>query len=330
MNIYVTFDYELFLSEKTGSVENCLIKPTEEIIRICNKYNIKTTFFIDTTFLCKAREYSALEKESQKIFNQISKLAKEGHSIQLHIHPQWFYSTYDEINGWNMDFNHYKLSDCSITDIHFMFDEGIALIKEITGKKCNAYRAGGYSIQTLSNYAEFLREKGIVIDSSCLCNKASKSKYQEYNFKNIKFSNIYKFNNRIEQPNNNGDIIELPISTSKINQLKYILQKRKKCKNITILYGDGKGIGSKVSFIQKLINKMKLLLFPFYISASIDRQTGVMLENIYKNLKRKKCKDMTIIIHPKNTTNYSLIFLEEFLLMATREYCHFKTTYDIN
>ena len=329
MNIYITFDYELFLSSNTGSVDNCLIKPTKSIIDICNKFNVRTTFFVDTTYLCKAREYKQLENEYSKVREQIKTLSAAGHSIQLHIHPQWFYSSYSEDSGWDMDYDHYKLSDCPIDDVHKMFDDGIALIEEITGNACNAYRAGGYSIQTLPNYADFLRSKEIVVDSSCLCGKASKSVFHEYNYKSIKDSNIFKFNNCIECKEEDGELYELPITTFKINPIKYLIKKRNECRERIVKFGDGKGVYSKLPLIKKILKKIKMLLFPLYISASIDRQTGVMLETIYNQIKKKGYKEMTVIVHPKETTNYSLYFLEKFLTKALNDRCKFKTIDDI-
>ena len=51
--VLLTFDYELFLGSNSGTVENCLIKPTNKIIPILEKYNLKSIFFIDLTYLCR-------------------------------------------------------------------------------------------------------------------------------------------------------------------------------------------------------------------------------------------------------------------------------------
>lgn len=329
MRIFLTFDYELFLSSKTGTVENCLIRPTEDIIETCNKYNVKTTFFVDTTYLCKAREYKSLRKDYLKVCNQLKKLSIEGHSIQLHIHPQWFYSTFDETIGWIMDYEHYKLSDCPMDDVHRMFDEGLSLIYKITGEKCVAYRAGGYSIQTLPNYADFLRKKGLKIDSSCICNKSSINGFQKFDYTTIRKSDIYTFSEKIENPNHNGDLIELPITTYKINPVSYAILKRSKCKGQILSYGDGESVMDKVSILQSILNKIRLLLSPLFISASIDRLTGVLLPLIYDSLKKKSVNDFTLIIHPKGTTNFSLLFLDEFLKQAKLDGVTFYTIKNI-
>ncbi len=44
MNIFLTFDYELFFGEKTGTVEKCMINPTNELLKISKKYSIPMTF----------------------------------------------------------------------------------------------------------------------------------------------------------------------------------------------------------------------------------------------------------------------------------------------
>ena len=38
MYIYITFDYEMFLGPNIGSVDKCLIEPTNRIMEIGDKY----------------------------------------------------------------------------------------------------------------------------------------------------------------------------------------------------------------------------------------------------------------------------------------------------
>ena len=100
--------------------------------------------------------------------------------------------------------------------------------------------------------------------------------------------------------------------------------------NVWVTIGDGKGIGSKALLTQRIFKKIKLLLYPLYISASIDRMSGVMLESIYRNIKKHQYKDMTIIIHPKETTNHSLVFYSMYISLAKKDGCQFKTTNEID
>ena len=57
MNVYFTFDYELFFGSNSGTVQNCILKPTYELIKIAEKHNVKFVFFVDSGFLIKLDEY---------------------------------------------------------------------------------------------------------------------------------------------------------------------------------------------------------------------------------------------------------------------------------
>ena len=75
--------------------------PTSEILKICKKYNIKTTIFFEVV------EYWAFKKECgignyfgydtnpiEAIEVQIREAYTNGHDIQLHFHPQWLKASY--------------------------------------------------------------------------------------------------------------------------------------------------------------------------------------------------------------------------------------------
>lgn len=64
-HLLITFDFELFLGSKSGSVENCLIIPTIEIMRLSKKYNFKTIFFVDTLYLHRLKEVAINSKEAK-------------------------------------------------------------------------------------------------------------------------------------------------------------------------------------------------------------------------------------------------------------------------
>src|SRR5574344_1586280 len=195
MDVYFTFDYELYLGSNTGTVDKCLITPTNKIVAVLNKKSVRATFFVDVLYLMKLKEYSKsynnLAVDYNKIITQLKELSTKGHSIQLHLHPQWYYSTY---NGkeWILDFSHYKLSDCPMSDVHNMFEKGISLLESITTKKVFAFRAGGYSIQSLADYVNIFKQYGILVDSSALTGLKSISRFQVYNFTQVKANRIYR------------------------------------------------------------------------------------------------------------------------------------------
>ncbi len=168
MKLLITLDYELFLGSKTGTVEKCLIEPMDRLIEVGDKYSLKYTIFVDSTYLLKLRElsakYSNLKEDYLRISEHIKFLHKLGHDIQLHIHPHWHYSEY---NGkeWLLDKNHYKLSDLSDEDARMIFSKSKQLLDEIIGEETIAFRAGGFSAQT-NNLITLFEENNIKVDSS--------------------------------------------------------------------------------------------------------------------------------------------------------------------
>ena len=56
MQIFLTYDYELFFGEPTGSVEKCIIEPTNLLREIAKRTGIKMIFFIDVGYLKKLNQ----------------------------------------------------------------------------------------------------------------------------------------------------------------------------------------------------------------------------------------------------------------------------------
>ena len=51
MKIFLTYDYELFFGDPTGSVEKCIIEPTQRLLEIAKRTGARYTFFIDVGYL---------------------------------------------------------------------------------------------------------------------------------------------------------------------------------------------------------------------------------------------------------------------------------------
>lgn len=323
MNIYITFDYELFLGPKTGSVENCLIRPTERYLELADRLRIRYIFFVDVLYLLKLREYmanhEALEKDYHQIVNQLSEAARKGHDIQLHLHPQWFYSTYSK-NGWKQDFKHYKLDDCPIEDVAVMIERGCEMISEISSKRPIVYRAGGYSFPSNNQIVKLLHNNGITLDSSTVMFSKAHGIFQQYDYSEIRTFDTYNFNFQNSQPMIGTDyaFTEYPVSCCRVPWLLNTLEKRMKLWRYRgedkRIYGDGTGVGLiDGNESGKSTIKLKRMISMKIIRASIDFTNATNLQLIYRKAKRANSNTMVIIGHPKNTTNVSLVFLEKFV-----------------
>lgn len=312
MNIIITLDYELFLNDMTGTVNNCLIKPMQEIQKVCDKHNIRLTVFVDAAYLYRLTElkqdYPALEKDYNDTVNNIKWLVDLGHDIQLHIHPQWYYSNYDG-KEWVLDWEHYKLSDMPRDYAFEMFGKSKELLDSIIGYKTTLFRAGGYSIQKF-DYAGCFKKYGIVGDSSVLPGCKVRHKTHSYDYVKSPIG-PYKFSDDINAPMRNGSFYEFPISKYKpINIVKYLFVKKKWMSKSEDKWGDG---GDKVQ--PTLLKRIKTRLSAFslykYPSASIDYQSYFWLREAHLSMEEYDC--MTIIGHPKNVSSSSLSYLDGFI-----------------
>ena len=80
MKIFFTLDYELYFGDPTGTVEKCILYPTNRLIEICDRTGALMTFFIDSGYLIKLKEFSKqypeLETEYDQVCCQIRTLKK--------------------------------------------------------------------------------------------------------------------------------------------------------------------------------------------------------------------------------------------------------------
>lgn len=308
-----TFDYELFLGPETGTVEKCLLEPTERLLTLGRNYGVRYVFFVDTLYLLKLKEFSTtnarLAAEYTRIIGQLIKATQEGHDIELHLHPQWYYSTYDYKNGkWLLDFIHYKLSECSISDVEKMIGSSCNLIKEIKGEYPVAYRAGGYSAPKTREFWDSLRNYGIKFDSSVIVGEKSETTFQSYDYSHILSPNPYSFTTNNTIAEFNGAFLEVPISTLNISRiLRAIIEKPiiKFQKGLLSVYGDGKGVGYLYKEDTNITNKQGFF-DPVRLRSSVDFRNTVWAKLFIARALVKKHPFVVFIGHPKNQTEYSL------------------------
>jgi len=326
MKTFITFDYEIFFGKNSGTAENCIVKPTEELIKIANKYDVKFVFFVDSGYLLKLQEYKDKYKyvqyEYDIVFNQLKKLSKLGHDIQLHIHPHWEDSYFDG-KKWVIDTKRYTLhsfSDIEIDDIVYRYKK---VLEDITEDNIFAYRAGGWSVQPFNKIKKALKNNNIWLDSTVFRGGYYKSNTHFFDFRNAPKKGMWRFEDNILEENQNGYFLEIPISSIKVSPFfywKFALNKKFNNSNRYTIFGDGKPIGASNRDI------IKMLLVPTYSAVSCDGYRSSLLEQAYKNYKYKKYNHFVIIGHPKGQSAYSLQKLEMFV---KNKYIDIKSFRDI-
>ncbi|MDG0817344.1 polysaccharide deacetylase family protein [Bdellovibrio svalbardensis] len=309
--VYFTFDYELFFGEDSGTVENCLIKPTERLISIGERTGAKFTFFVDAGFLIKMKneidKFPHLRKDFEAVSAQLTQLSCLGHSIQLHIHPHWEDSYYDGQKWVNVS-KRYRLHDFSQEQIYNIAQQYRNVLLPFNNAVF-AYRAGGWCLQPFDKIQEGLKAAGVVLDSSVFKDGLLKTPTHFFDFRGAPFRSTWRFRNNPIVEDKSGDFIEMPISSLWVSPIFYwrFLFSRLTKKAEFKIFGDGRAIGSSA------VDKIKMLLIGGVAPVSVDGFRAALLNGQARSLFSKGLDKLVVIGHPKALSEYSLLCLEKFI-----------------
>ncbi|MFN7965635.1 MAG: hypothetical protein U0V87_08105 [Acidobacteriota bacterium] len=107
-NVSLTFDYELYFRE-SGTIERCMLEPTEAINALMIKWKMRGTFFIDTLCLEQFERHACWREKTHRVKAQLETLVRAGHELGLHLHPHWI-DAVPEGDRWVFPtYRHYRL-----------------------------------------------------------------------------------------------------------------------------------------------------------------------------------------------------------------------------
>lgn len=312
VNIFLTYDYELFFGEDTGSVEKCLIEPTDRLLELSERYGCKMTFFVDVGYLIKleefAKQFPELNKDSQVVKDQISRMISTGNDVQLHIHPHWERSFYQE-GKWvvNTD-GAYKLSDFSDDEITSIVTRYKQYLDQLIGRETSTFRAGGWCIQPFNRLEKVFKELDLIYDSSVFPGGKFSSPHYDFDFTKAPKKARYRFDTDVCVEETNGYFTEFPISSWRYSPLFYwrlyilgrLFPSRHK------MLGDGK-------FLSQPGRKTSVLTNFTWNHVSTDGFYASKLNTCVRSFDDRSFSDMVVIGHPKSMTVYSFEKLEKFM-----------------
>lgn len=319
MNVYLTYDYELFVNDYTGDIDHCLIIPTNEIMKMLSNHNVYATFFIDMAYAYRLNElknqHASLAEDFNKFCKQVKDIKEQGHEIALHIHPQWFYADYDG-NAWKMDFDHYKLSDMPVDEANEKFTICCSMLREISGYDVKSFRAGGFSIQDYTGFYHSLDKNGLSIDSSVLFGEKQITTLHSYDYSAVKSPEPYCFSENITVEDNNGKHKEFPISTISLSFFRYSFYKLKWMmfkKTEFASWGNGGDSNAKRNKALK-DNIRRRFKNGARIWASADGRLTELLPIFLSNYKANNYNNLVILGHPKLASKGSIENIEKLIV----------------
>lgn len=312
MDIFLTFDYELFFGSETGSVEKCMIEPTNDLLKIAKDFSIPMTFFVDAGFLIRleteSEKHKSLKSDLAKIKNQITEILECGCDVQLHIHPHWERSYF---NGqrWVIETDgFYKLSDFDDEEIMHIVSFYKDYLETITRKKIHTFRAGGWCIQPFDRLKDIFKEVGIRYDTSVFSGGYFESKNYYFDFRKAPKKAKYRFEKDVCLEDQDGSFTEYPISSMRYSPLfywrLYILGRLFPEKHKMI--GDG-------IFMSQPGRKKSVLTNFTWNHVSSDGYYASKLSQYLSKAVSRKLENIVVIGHPKGNTKFSVNALKSFV-----------------
>ncbi len=330
-DILLTIDYELFLGNKSGSVDNTLIKPTKYFLEKIKEYNdVSVIFFVDACYLYRLRhEKTKIAKDDyQKIKKQLQYIYSRGYQIELHIHAHWLDAHYKNDGTWNLkNTNRYKLSslarDGEDETIEWCIDTAINELKLIIldiDENYNPtwFRAGGWCIEPFYVIKEYFKKHGVKYDSSVARNMYIDAQTHNVDFRKVPLKGSWNFSTTTLEEDKRGYFKEYPIVSMKsypifeklIRYCDKILNKNKLSKS---RFGDGTYIyipPQKSNIIFKLFNKrVYLLTFENMGHNTMYR----VIKKYRKNTEMSNNDKYVFIAHPKGFSPWGIEELMLFL-----------------
>ena len=304
--VFVTFDYELFLGSHTGSVERSILAPTRRLIELANAKAVRFTFFVDVGFLVALKKamhlFERLASEYSQIASQLQDLKGQGHSIQLHVHPQWEDAQFRD-GAWIADVSRYRLQQFSQGEIERIVASYKAALVEIVGEGVYAFRAGGSCLQPFGPLRAALKANGIWLDSSIYRDGYMNTPTHQFDYRSMPDLPDWRFEEDPLVVEPNGYFKEVPISPMRYSRFFYLKMAAHRLLGTQRhrMMGDGRAVGSGRSEI------MRQMLLGGNGVASLDSFRASCLVPAYKAMiKRGLDNHFVILGHPKALAESSL------------------------
>jgi hypothetical protein len=330
-NILLTFDYELFLGDRSGSVENCLIKPTELILDVLTRNNAKAVFFIDTTYLFRLNELAEkhinCKNDLENIVTQLTSLVIHGHYIFHHLHPHWLDAIYlEDENQWDLSNNtRFSFNDISKEERQKIFEFSYIFLKQIYSSNQSeinpdGYRAGGLFIEPFSNFIDFFKKYDIRYEFSVVPGFYKEGDTLFYDFRGLP-SIPFSFSSSFKQIELDGEFKQFPISVIQIKNLYKIFNGlffRLFKNNRLLISGDGKSVSNEINKSKTNRNVKITDRLVMTLPLSVELLNPIVRIQCNKMIRQQDY--INFLSHPKLISKQSILSFDCFLKKISKKY----------
>jgi hypothetical protein len=222
-------DWELF-GNGLGNVATQQYYPSLFFMDISDELGLNPTFMVDVAQPIMFRKY--MDKDPNiglqlTLWEESIKLIKKrGFDIQLHIHPQWLNSKYE--NGFFYLDNRYNIGKYKIDEQNYFVENGIKYLEELLtpidlNYKVHSFKAGGWGLQPSESILNVLKKNNIHVVLGLRNKLYNHNLGYDYRGMEETVMGYYpNFENICKKDSDNG-IITFPLSYIKLNTYEKLL-----------------------------------------------------------------------------------------------------------
>ena len=332
IRIFLTFDHELPLGGLNTSYENALFAPTRKVMEVAEQYGVKVTLFSDILCAYRYKKWDFTNFYAP-YSDQLQYAVRNGHDVQLHIHPHWLTTAYNGtcfLPSGNFTFSDF-INDTKYGGIPGIVRLSIDNLNEICipadeHYECVAFRAGGYAVYPHTELLfNSLYAQGIRYDSSM-----AKGYYFSSGLSTVDYRLLPKLPNWRVDPENyhlpllkKPGILEIPIATKP--KTLFEMPTRFKLKKYAFRAVENRGTMIHTNSKTGFHSKIKMLVAARMLS--FDNHTlslHYLLQIVKHNVSRHKNRHdevlFAVISHPKSMGDYSFELMEGFISSIQKTY----------
>lgn len=312
MRTLLTLDYEVFFGQQTGSVERCLIEPTEALVSLAARHGGTLVFFVDAGYLLRLRaemsKSGRLQRDWSAVSRQLDVLVTAGHEIQLHVHSHWERSYWDaDRSCWQLDLSRYALHSFDRGEVADIVTRYTDELRRIAGRDAAmVYRAGGWVIQPFAHLRDALAASGVWIDSTVFHGGHVDNDVARFDFRSAPTDEVWRFDADPLRPDPNGRFLEVAISSIDLSPAFFwrLAWMKKFGGAAHRQFGDGRAVQlGREDLLRKLLHRSTSVV-------SLDGYKASYLAPAASKHRQDGGRTLVAIGHPKALTRYSLRCLE--------------------
>lgn len=172
--IYLAFvdDWELS-GNGSGDIRELQFRPMRELVKIYNAHGIRGSFNAEMMQQLSFRRHQLLHPELKVLADEwdetVRETLRQGHDIQLHVHPQWSNAAYDN-GAWRLTAD-WSILNYRPDDAFEMMRAGKDYLESLlravdSAYRCVSFRSGAWCIAPSPHLLGLLVKLGIVFDMS--------------------------------------------------------------------------------------------------------------------------------------------------------------------